>query len=151
MPSKRAAVTMTEAEVREFLDAPRSMALATHGADGGIHQVAMWYGFVDDRLAMTSFSRSQKVVNLRRDPRFSVLVEAGDTYATLRGVHMRGTAELLEDLDQVVAVVEAVGPRYARPGDLPADPRRAAAGRVAILFDVTHTASWDHSKLGGGY
>lgn len=151
MPSKRAAVSMTESEIQEFLDAPRSMALATHTADGGIHQVAMWYGFYDGRLAMTSFGRSQKVVNLRRDPRFSGLVEAGDTYATLRGVHVRGTAELVDDPDGVVAVVEAVGARYARPGDLPADARRAATGRVAILFDVTHTASWDHRKLGGGY
>ncbi|HEY1971653.1 MAG TPA: TIGR03618 family F420-dependent PPOX class oxidoreductase [Pseudonocardia sp.] len=142
---------MTEAEVREFLDAPRSMALATHGADGEIHQVAMWYGFWAGRLAMTSFGRSQKVVNLRRDPRFSGLVEAGDTYATLRGVHVRGTAELVEDADRVIAVVDAIGARYARPGNLPADAKRAAAGRVAILFDITHTASWDHRKLGGSY
>jgi PPOX class probable F420-dependent enzyme len=151
MSSKRAAVAMTESEIREYLEAPRSMALATHGADGGIHQVAMWYGFHEDRLVMSAFSRSQKVVNLRRDPRFSGLVESGDTYATLCGVNLRGTAELVDDPERVIAVVEAVGPRYARPGDLPADPRRAAVGRVAILFNIEHTASWDHRKLGGGY
>ena len=32
--------------------------------------------------------RSQKVANLRRDPRMSFLVEAGHTYDQLRGVAM---------------------------------------------------------------
>ncbi|WP_028935819.1 pyridoxamine 5'-phosphate oxidase family protein [Pseudonocardia spinosispora] len=147
--SSRTAVTMSEDEVRAFLEEPRTMALASHTADGDIHQVGMWFGLQGDALVMTAFHRSQKVVNLRRDPRFSGLIEDGSGYADLRGVNLRGHAEVLTESDRVLDIVRMVTVRYG--GQMPASATRAAAGRVAIILRPHHVTSWDHRKLAGGY
>lgn len=147
--SNRDRVRMTEHELRAFLDEPRAMTLASHTADGHIHQVAMWFGFRADELVMTAFGRSQKVVNLRRDPRFSGLVEDGGSYADLRGVTLRGRVELVDDPGEVLEVVRTVTERHG--GNMPASATDAAAGRVAIVLRPEHVSSWDHRKLTGRY
>jgi len=75
---------MTPAEVDAFLRERRTMSVATHNHDGSIHLVAMWYGFVDGVPVFETHPKSQKAVNLRRDPRLTCLVEDGDTFETLR-------------------------------------------------------------------
>lgn len=142
---------MTDEEITEFLAVPRSLILATHGHDGGIHQVAMWYGAQDGIFVMSSFARSQKVVNLRRDARFSCLAEDGTDYTTLRGVQFGGVAEIVEDPSKVLEVVSLVSARYAKETSMPATSERAARGRVAILLRPETFASWDHRKLAGRY
>ena len=47
--------------------------------------------------------KSQKVINLRRDPKISALVESGDTYSELRGVEVTGTGRIVDDPAEVVA------------------------------------------------
>lgn len=89
--NERDRVRMTPDEVHAFLRERRTMSVATLGPDGGIHLVAMWYGFVDDK------GRSQNALNLRRHPGFTALVEAGETYDELRGVELVGVATLVED------------------------------------------------------
>jgi nitroimidazol reductase NimA-like FMN-containing flavoprotein (pyridoxamine 5'-phosphate oxidase superfamily) len=65
---------MTPAEVDAFLRERRTMSVATHNHDGSIHLVAMWYGFVDGVPVFETHPKSQKAVNLRRDPRLTCLV-----------------------------------------------------------------------------
>ena len=67
------------------------MTMSTISGDGSIHSVAMWYGFLEGAVAFETKTKAQKVVNLRRDPRLTCLVEAGDTYDQLRGVTLVGT------------------------------------------------------------
>ena len=122
--------------------------------DGAIHVVAMWYGFIDDAPAFETYAKSQKVLNLRRDPRITVLVETGEQYDELRGVELVGKGEILEDEESVMTVARSVVERYF-PVDSEADLDAVAAGlahkRVAVKVNVERTVSWDHSKLGGGY
>ncbi len=144
---------MTEEEVERFLQGRRHMSVATIGATGQPHLVAMWYGFLDDSPAFWTYRRSQKAVNLRRDPRLTCLVEDGDTYDTLRGVELVGRATLIEDQQTVAAVGRSVAERYSGPLD---DSARAAllesaAKRVAVRIEVERVVSWDHRKLGGRY
>ncbi|MBW3562806.1 MAG: TIGR03618 family F420-dependent PPOX class oxidoreductase [Actinobacteria bacterium] len=158
--SRREQIRMTDDELADFLDAPRNMAVATLGPTGHPHLVAMWFGFVrgdgfgDGQLAMWTYAKSQKAVNLRRDPRLTCLVEDGDAYHELRGVEITGRAELVDDPDTLLAVGEALFRRY-QDGDLTDEDREAirarAAKRVAILVDVEDVTSWDHRKLGGTY
>lgn len=46
----------------------------------------MWYAVVDGEIWLETKAKSQKAVNLTRDPRVSFLIEDGNTYDTLRGV-----------------------------------------------------------------
>ena len=74
MANQRAQVTMTEAEIQEFLEESRVATLATNGPSGYPHQVAMWYGIVDGQVCFETHPKSQKAVNLRRDPKISISV-----------------------------------------------------------------------------
>ena len=74
--NQRAQIKMSPAEVEEFLNERHSMTMSTISGDGSIHSVAMWYGFLEGAVAFETKTKAQKVVNLRRDPRLTCLVEA---------------------------------------------------------------------------
>jgi PPOX class probable F420-dependent enzyme len=153
MAGRRDLVRMSPDEVEAFLAGRRTMTVATIGADGRPHLVAMWYGFVDGAPAFWTYARSQKVVNLRRDPRVTCLVEAGDTYAELQGVELVGTGTVLDDPSAVLAVGRSVWERYTGPWSDEAAALVAdmATKRAAVRVDVDKVVSWDHPKLAGAY
>ena len=145
---------MTPGEVDELLRGRHTMNVATIGPDGRVHLVAMWYGFTaDGSPAFWTYGRSQKVLNLRRDPRITCLVETGDTYAELKGVELVGTGAILEDRDDVMAIGRSVFERYNGEWSDAAAAAVAAMGakRVVVRIDVEKVVSWDHAKLGGTY
>ena len=146
---------MTDEERAEFLGGRRTMQVATHGADGTIHLVAMWYGFDGELPAFETFARSQKVLNLRRNPNLTVLVEDGDTYETLRGVQIVGRAELIEEGDpRVIDIAESVVTRYidtSSPEEGRAVAEAMANKRAGVIIHADKIVTWDHTKLGGAY
>ena len=152
--STRDKIRMTEAEVDAFLEEQRTMAVATIGADGRPHVVAMWYAFVDGALCFWTFAKSQKVVNLRRDSRITCLVEDGDVYANLRGVELVARAHISDDEDEVLKFGLAESERYQ---NMPVNEATIAAvkkmanKRVVVRLEVERVVSWDHRKLSGGY
>ncbi len=154
MSSRRELIRMSDEEMTAFLDGRHVLNVATHGPDGAIHLVAMWYGFVGDHVAFVTFAKSQKVRNLRRDPRLTCLVEAGHSYDELRGVEIVGRASISEDPDLLVAVGLQVAQRYYGVED-EADARAIALGlarkRVVVEVVPERVVSWNHSKLGGAY
>jgi PPOX class probable F420-dependent enzyme len=154
MAKRRDLIRMSDEEVDALLHERQSMSVATLGPDGGIHMVAMWYGFIDGAPAFETYAKSQKILNLRRDPRITVLVETGDQYDSLRGVELVGKGVILEDEASVMTVARSVVERYfpvANDADLDAVAAGLANKRVAVKVEVEKIVSWDHSKLGGGY
>ena len=151
--SRRDLIRMNPDEVEAFLHGRHTMTVATVGRDGQPHLVAMWYGFVDGAPAFWTYGRSQKVANLRRDPRISALVESGAAYEELQGVELVGTAAVVDDHDTVLAVGRSVMERYSGPfsDDMAPALERSSAKRVAVRIDVARVVSWDHRKLGGAY
>ena len=93
--NQRSQIVMTQEEIDELLSGRHSMTICTLRPDGSVHAVAMWYGFLEGCIALESKAKAQKVVNLRRDPRITVLVEDGEYYDELRGVSIEGTAEIV--------------------------------------------------------
>ena len=152
--SRRDVIRMTDEEVEGFLSGRHTMNVATIGRDGRPHLVAMWYGFTaDGKPAFWTYGKSQKILNLRRDPRITCLVETGDTYEQLKGVELVGTGVVLEDRDDVMAVGRSVFERYTGPWTDAASGaiEQMGAKRFAVRIDVERVVSWDHSKLGGTY
>jgi len=145
---------MTDDEVEAFLHERQTMNIASFGPDGNIHLVAMWYGFLGANPAFETFAKSQKVLNLRRDPRITVLVEDGDVYEELRGVEIVGRAIVHDDREPLMAVAANVVERYFpidNPDDIPAIAEALATKRVCIEIVPEKVVSWDHRKLGGRY
>jgi PPOX class probable F420-dependent enzyme len=95
--NERAKIVMTDAEIAEFIDHSRTATLATVLPGGRPHLVAMWYAVLDGEIWFETKAKSQKAVNLRRDPTVTVMIEDGLTYDTLRGVSIDGRAEIVED------------------------------------------------------
>jgi PPOX class probable F420-dependent enzyme len=149
MPSQRERIRMTDGEVSEFLATERTVQVASIGPDGTPHLVPMWFAVVDGRIAFWTYSKSQKALNLRRDPRITCLLEAGDSYGTLRGVTITGRAEIADDYDTVFDVGAAVYGRYQ--GDMTHESRKGveheARKRIAVFVTPEKVASWDHRKL----
>jgi PPOX class probable F420-dependent enzyme len=155
---RRDIIKMTDAEIDAFLRERHTMSAASHGPNGRIHLVAMWYGFVGDDIAMWTFRKAQKVRNVTRDPRVTWLVEDGDDYSELRGVEMAGTAEIVDDPAYVKELGWSLQERYmgiTRPADTGGGIERflddQATKRVCLRIKPDHIASWDHRKLGGTY
>ena len=150
MANQRAQIKMTDDEVRAFLESSRTMTMATMSPSGHPHLVAMWFAHLDGTVWFETKTKSQKVQNLRRDPRISCMVEAGDTYDQLRGVLLQGTAEISDDAEALRRVGIDVFERYTGPftDDLEPMLETMLRSRVAVRVDVESVASWDHRKLG---
>ena len=148
--NQRSQITMTDDEVAAFIEEQRSATMATVGPTGVPHLVAMWYGVVDGQIWFETKGRSQKAVNLRRDPRITVLLEDGLTYDTLRGVSLEGTAVISEDPDDLWKVGVSVWERYTGPYTEEAKPlvEFMLQKRIAVRVDVDRIRTWDHRKLG---
>ncbi len=148
--NQRSQITMTDEEIAAYLDRRRTATMATIGATGHPHLVAMWYTVIDGDIWFETKARSQKAVNLRRDPRITVSVEDGLTYDSLRGVAIEGTAEIVEDPDAIWAVGVGVWERYNGPYSEEVKPlvEFMLNKRVAVRVSASRVRSWDHRKLG---
>ena len=150
--NQRSQIEMTDEEVARFLEQSRTCTMATVGPGGVPHLVAMWYGWIDGEIWLESKAKAQKIVNLRRDDRLSVMVEAGNTYETLRGVSLEGRGIIVEYPDEVWRVGVSVWERYNDPYSEDVRPIVEAIlrNRVAVRLDVERIRTWDHRKLGLG-
>ncbi|MFM9376644.1 pyridoxamine 5'-phosphate oxidase family protein [Gordonia sp. VNK21] len=153
--NQRSQIVMTDDEVESFLRRQRTATLATLGPDGTPHLVAMWYAVLDGpdgrpELWFETKAKSQKALNLRRDPRVTALVEDGLTYDTLRGVSLEGRAEIHDDEQTCLRVGIGVWERYNGPysDDLRPAVEAMMHKRVAVRLVADRLRSWDHRKLG---
>jgi PPOX class probable F420-dependent enzyme len=147
--NRRAEIKMSTEEVDAFLREERTTSMCSMHPDGSIHAVAMWYAFLDGGLAVETKAKSQKVQNLRRDPRLTFLVEAGHEYAELRGVELVGTARLVDDPDAIWQFGVSMWERYMGPYTEDQKPFVEAMmkNRVIVAMDVSKVVSWDHRKM----
>ena len=150
MGNQRKQIVMSDGEITDFVARSRTGTLATVGPDGQPHLVAMWYGLLDGDIWLETKAKSQKVTNIRRDPRVSFLIEDGMTYDSLRGVSFEGTAEIHDDPDTIFAVGVSVWERYNGPytEDLRSAVDMMMNKRVAVRIVPHRVRSWDHHKLG---
>jgi len=152
--NRRHAIALTEDEQREFIAGAFTIILVSNGRDGFPHAVPMWFIVGDDGCYyMTTYARSQKAVNLRRDPKAALLVESGKGYDELKGVLIRATAAVLDDPELCVRVLTQIHAKHAGGltegiGDV---MRAQALKRVVLKMTPERISSWDHRKLGGVY
>jgi len=170
--SRREQIKMSEAEVAVFLAGERTVTCATVGARGWPHLMPLWYvlreAAADDesapptrRIWAWTYGSSQKVINLERDPRATLQVEAAEAYQELRGVMLECDVVIHRELELVAALGGEIllrnsVPRGAEPPpELPAEVREMVAAqavkRVGLEFVERRRTSWDHRKLGGLY
>ena len=148
--NQRKQIEMSHDEIVQYLERSRTAVMVTNGPSGHPHAVAMWYAVVDGAIWFETKAKSQKAVNLTRDPRVTILIEDGLTYDKLRGVSFDGTAEIVSDAEVLWKVGVSVWERYNGPYTDEVKPlvEFMLHKRVAVRVDVSRTRSWDHRKLG---
>ena len=158
MPSRRELIALTPEEIADYLAEQKTLIIVSNGKDGYPHPVPMWFWTDPDGcLYCTTFTKAQKVLNFRRDPRATLLVESGEEYAELKSVLIYAQAEVIEEFD---AVCEALVKISTKGRATVSEEERAqirgavaktAEKRVLLKFTPERFVSWDHAKLGGRY
>lgn len=156
MPSRRELIRMTPEEVDAYLRERRRIILVTNGPEGLPHPVPMNYGLDEQgRILITSFRKSQKVRNIERDPRATLLVESGETYADLKSVILYCDVEIVSDPVALIPAMARINADEQLAGSLSMEMseqvRASLAKRVVLRFTPFRDVSWDHGKLGGFY
>ena len=154
--SRRDQIKLTEEEQLELLDSERVAVATSNGPRGWPHSMPMWFTVRGGVIWVWTYAKSQKVKNLERDPKATVLVETGVEYTELRGVMIESNAVIHRDPEVVFEFGKELTVRYAEgidsiEGDAATALQGQAAKRVAISFPPERVATWDHRKLGGTY
>lgn len=154
--SRRDQITLSDEELLELLEEERIAVVSSNGPRGWPHSMPLWFVPRDGQVWIWTYGKSQKVLNLERDPRATVLVEAGREYGELRGAAIEAEAVIHRDFETVLGFAEELTARYAEgissvEGDAKAGLEAQAPKRVAIHFKPLRVATWDHRKLGGSY
>jgi PPOX class probable F420-dependent enzyme len=151
--NRRSQIALSADEQAQYLRESKTIILCTIDPHGYPHAVAMWYWAEDDgTVLMTTYGKSQKVLNIRRNPKVTLLVESGEAYDKLKGIMIRGTAEIIDDLDQCVGVLVNIHRKMggAMAEGLEEIMKANARKRVVMRVTPVHVSSWDHGKLGAG-
>lgn len=150
--NQRNQIVMSDEEVASFVDQSRTVTMATNGPGGHPHLVAMWYGVIDGKIYFETKTKSQKVQNLRRDPKITCMIESGITYDQLRGVAIEGIAAIIDDTEDpeywaaAVSVFERYNGSYS--DEMRPVVEMMMNKRVIVRVDPVRVRSWDHRKLG---
>ena len=154
MPKRRDQIRMSDEEIWDFIESRKSMQVCTLNKDGSPHLTTLWFAVVDGKLVFETFTKSQKVKNLERDPRIAVLFEDGEQYNELRGVSINGRAELVSEPDKVHQLAKPVMGRNnpdLNEEQLDALVQMMAKKRSAVVVHPERIVSWDHGKLDVAY
>lgn len=157
--SRRDQIRMTDAEREKFLAEAQTIIICSTDPKGYPHPMPMWFGVEDDgAVVMTTFTKSQKIRNIERDARVSLLAESGTVYSELRGVVLYGKAELVREQEGVLDILARVTAKNTGGAGAAADPEQLRKGlmatvpkRTGIRIRPEKIVSWDHRKLGGVY
>ena len=149
MANVRSEITLSDQEMSDYLDSQKTLIMGTLNHDGWPHIVPMWFARIDGRIHMHTYKTSQKVRNLERDARGSVLVEDGTEYNELRGVFMRGKYDVVDDQELCYQISLHIAKKYhnATEEDVGEVMRAYVRKRVALVFTAEKVSSWDHGKM----
>ena len=151
--SLRNQIKMTKDEIESFLKEQTSIHVGTINKNGSPHLTTLWFISNYSSIIFHTYTKSQKIKNLKRDNRISVISELGSEYGKLKGVMIYGKAEIIygdTQLERVVKVIENVSLKYSN-GLVNEDyldlMKHQAVKRSAVIIRPTKYISWDHNKI----
>lgn len=150
MAKLRDKIRMTDEEIGDFLRVSKTLVVSTLDRDGAPHLTALWFANHEGMIIFETYGSSQKVVNLRRDPRIAVLCETGEVYDQLRGVSIQGSAEIVDSGPRLVELMSLVIKRNTPDLDaaaLASHVETMIRKRVVVVVRPDKVISWDHRKL----
>ena len=151
--SLRDKIKMSEEELSSFLKKQISLQIGTINKDGSPHLTTMWYFYDGENFIFHTYTKSQKIINLKRDSRITLLTEAGSQYSDLQGIIVYGNAEIIngkDSLEEVIRYMEMVGEKYVKDEDgaqYIEGMKLQAPKRSVVIVKPSKFISWDHTKI----
>lgn len=127
--------------------------LASLRRDGVPVALPVWFVALDRRIYVSGQAHTKKFTRLRHDPRVGFLVESGERWAELVGVHLTGQARVVDDPERLERVSRALHEKYSRfrtPREQMPDPTRAHYETKVVTVEIVpddRILSWDNSRL----
>ena len=153
MSSLREKIKMSQEERLQFLEKQISLQIGTINKDGSPHLTTMWYIYDGDNFIFHTYTKSQKIINLKRDSRITLLTEAGSQYSDLQGIIVYGNAEIIngkDSLEEVIRYMEMVGEKYIKDEEgsqYIEGMKLQAPKRSVVIVKPSKFISWDHTKI----
>ena len=113
----------------------------------------MWFVTLDRRVYVSGPAQTKKFVRIGRDPRVGFLVESGERWAELLGVHLTGTARIVHEVELLERVAAALTDKYSRfrtPRDQMPEATRARYEVDVATIEITpddRILSWENARL----
>jgi nitroimidazol reductase NimA-like FMN-containing flavoprotein (pyridoxamine 5'-phosphate oxidase superfamily) len=140
MPAK-----LTLDEVHAYLDSkPGWIVLTTIGRDGMPHSIPIGYFRVGAEVYLGCRAGTQKVRNIERNPKISLLLQSGGSMQDIKGVLIQGEASVLTAPDDLLRMSREAARLRGTPEDqLPTEPR---PGSAYIRVVPKKIISWDYAR-----
>lgn len=106
-------IRLSRPEAWAVLESSHTGIFTSLKADGVPITLPVWFVALDEHIYIDAVARTKKVARVRRDPRVSFLVESGERWRDLRGVHLTGRARIATEPELVARVGTALGEKYA--------------------------------------
>ncbi len=146
-------VRLSAKEAWDVLGSAHTGIVTSLRRDGSPIALPVWFVVLDRRIYVSGPAHTRKFARIRHDPRVAFLVESGEQWAELVGVHLTGRAHAVEDpalAERVVAAMDAKYARFRTPRvEMPA-ATRAHYEVATATFEIQpdeRILSWDNSRL----
>lgn len=151
-------LSLSDEQLEELMLTTWNMRIATIGPGTRINLTPMWFGWAEGKIF--TYGRGQKVVNVRRNPECTIVVDRNEKFPELQAATFQGQAKVLEttaDEDAEPGMAEIrrqMGAKYAGghggpAPSRPADNAATAAGESSrwIVLTPDRFVTWDNFKL----
>lgn len=146
-------VRMSRDEAWQVLADAHTGILTTLRRDGRPVALPVWFVALDGRVFVSGPVHTKKFARIRNDSRTSFLVESGQRWSELRGVHLSGHARVVDDavlLARVRAALDAKYSEYRTPRAAMPDATRERYETEATTVEIVpdeRVLSWDNARL----
>src|SRR5215510_11713760 len=148
-------LALTPEQIEEILLNEWNMRIATVGPGKRINLTPMWFGWAGGKVY--THARGQKVINLRKNPNCTVLLDRNEKFPELQGIMMLGVTRVLEDAAaekadaHLIEVQTQMGKKYngghGRPpveNPLPFSATATGSTRRWVVFTPETIVTWDN-------
>ncbi len=152
-------ILLDQQQIDDIMRTEWNIRVATMGPGERINLTPMWFGWAGGKIYI--HGRGQKIINLRKNPTCTMLVDRNEKFPELQGIMMLGKARVLEDAaaehaDPHLAEVRAqMGKKYngghGKPpaaDPLPVTSTAGGSTRRWLVFTPESVVTWDNLKLG---
>jgi len=145
-------LSLTKDEIDKILSMTLIAKLATLDYEGGIHIVPMWFIRIGNEICIPTSRRTRKYKNLVVRPYASVMIDISHEGLNLKGVLIKGNAEIIEGQD-AHTINNSIHLKYVKPEGLSNSSVASYLSKgddITIKIHMDKLVSWNLANSDAG-